>query len=95
MPFVGLPPDGADASIRRDVLAVTRLTRAALPGMILRSSGAMINVSSALAFSASAPARHLPYRADGPSQHRALRLSLRCLVAGTTIERATNHAFFA
>jgi short-subunit dehydrogenase len=42
MPFVGLPPDGADALIRRDVLALTRLTHAALPGMIRRSSGAII-----------------------------------------------------
>ncbi len=63
MPFVELPPDDAEALIGLHVTAMTRLTRAALPGMIVRGSGAVINVASALAFSASIPAPPLPYRA--------------------------------
>lgn len=39
-----------DAEIRLNVLAVARLTHAALPGMIRRGAGAVINVSSLAAF---------------------------------------------
>ena len=63
MPFVTLPADQAEAMIALHVVAPTRLTRAALPGMIARGRGAVINVSSALAFSASAPSPPLPKRA--------------------------------
>jgi short-subunit dehydrogenase len=65
MPFVELDPDKAEELINLQVLAVTRLTRAALPGMIGRGHGSIINVSSRLAFSAplgsspAAEARHL------------------------------------
>jgi uncharacterized protein len=45
------------------VLAVTRLARAAIPAMIARGSGAIINVSSLLAFSGSLPPQPLPHRA--------------------------------
>jgi uncharacterized protein len=45
------------------VMAVTRLARAAVPGMVARGSGAIINVASALAFSGSVPPQPLPYRA--------------------------------
>jgi short-subunit dehydrogenase len=40
-----------DAEVRLNVLAVTRLTHAALPGLIRRGRGAVINVSSLAAFS--------------------------------------------
>jgi short-subunit dehydrogenase len=56
MPFVELDPDRAEKLIRLQVVAPTRLTRAALPGMIARGGGAIINISSLLAFSASVPA---------------------------------------
>lgn len=49
MPFIQLEPDRAEEVIKVQVLAVTRLTRAALPGMLARNKGAIINVSSRLA----------------------------------------------
>ena len=63
MPFTSLEPDRAEELIRLQVLAVTRLTRAALPGMIARDRGTVINISSRLAFSASMPSPPLPRRA--------------------------------
>jgi short-subunit dehydrogenase len=63
MPFVELEPDKAEELINLKVLAVTRLTRAALPGMITRRRGSIINVSSRLAFSGSMGSSQLPKRA--------------------------------
>lgn len=42
--------DGPDAMVKLHVLATTRLTHAALPGMIARRRGFIINVSSVAAF---------------------------------------------
>jgi len=61
--FVELDPNKADELIRLQVTAVTRLTRAALPGMISRHVGSIINVSSRFAFSGSFSAPSLPKRA--------------------------------
>jgi len=63
MPFVQLDPDKAEELIRVQIIAVTRLTHAALPGMIARGHGSIINVSSRLAFSGSLGSSQLPKRA--------------------------------
>ena len=49
-PFAELDPQREEEEIRLNVLALTRLTRAALPGLIERGRGAIINVSSMAAF---------------------------------------------
>jgi short-subunit dehydrogenase len=49
-PFHRLDPDREEQEIRLNVIAVVRLTRAVLPGMLERNRGAIINVSSVAAF---------------------------------------------
>lgn len=63
MPFVDLAIDRAEELISLQVLALTRLTRVALPLMIAAGKGSVINVSSRLAFSAALPSPPLPKRA--------------------------------
>lgn len=63
MPFAQLEPDRAEELINVHILALTRLTRAAITGMITRGKGAIINVSSRLAFSAPLSSPPLPKRA--------------------------------
>jgi uncharacterized protein len=63
MPFIELDPDKVAELINLKILAVTRLTRAALPGMLARGRGSIINVSSRLAFSGSMGSSQLPKRA--------------------------------
>ena len=48
--FAALDPDRDEAEVRLNVVALSRLTRAALPGMIARGLGGIINVSSVTAF---------------------------------------------
>jgi len=49
-PFLDVAPDRIEAEIRLNVLGTIRLVRAALPGMVSRGRGAIINVSSAMGF---------------------------------------------
>jgi uncharacterized protein len=60
--FADIDPAAIDALIDIHVRAVARLTRAALPGMIRRRAGAVINVASLLALAGDAPPYPLPYR---------------------------------
>jgi short-subunit dehydrogenase len=62
-PFASIDPRVVDDLITIHVRAVTRLTRAALPGMIRRGVGGIINISSLLALSGTLPPEPLPYRA--------------------------------
>jgi short-subunit dehydrogenase len=48
--FAELPIDEEDNEIRLNVLALTRLTGAAVPGMVARKRGGVINVASIAAF---------------------------------------------
>jgi len=63
MPFAELQPEQAGELVDLNVLAPVLLTRAALPGMIERGAGAVINVASLLAFSGAWEAPFLPRRA--------------------------------
>jgi short-subunit dehydrogenase len=45
-PFVDLPIEGEEREIRLNVIALVRLTRAVLPGMVDRKRGSVLNVSS-------------------------------------------------
>jgi uncharacterized protein len=61
--FIELDPDQAEELIHLKVLAITRLTRATLPGMVQRGHGSIINVSSRLAYSGAMGSSPLPKRA--------------------------------
>lgn len=62
-PFLQVEPKVVDDLINIHVRAVARLTRAALPGMVHRGAGGVINVASLLALSGPMPPNPLPYRA--------------------------------
>jgi short-subunit dehydrogenase len=62
MPFEQLPVGKAAELLHVKVVAPTMLTHAAVPGMVARGEGTIINVSGMLAFSASAPIDKLPLR---------------------------------
>ena len=54
-PFASIDPNGIDDLIDIHVRAVTRLARAALPGMVRRGVSGIINVSSVYALSGTLP----------------------------------------
>lgn len=62
MPFVELPADTAGELVHVKVVAPTMLARAAVPGMVARGEGTLINVSGMLAFSGPASLEQLPLR---------------------------------
>ena len=62
-PFVELDPKVADALVSIHIRAVVQVTRAVLPGMVERKRGAVINVSSLLAFSGASTEPFFPKRA--------------------------------
>lgn len=63
MPFAQLPADKAAELIRVKELAPTLITRAAVPGMLERGEGTIINVSGMIAFSGPAGPEQMPRRA--------------------------------
>ena len=62
MPFIELPASKANELLHVKVVAPTMLARAAVPGMVARGEGTIINVSGMLAFSGTAPIEKLPLR---------------------------------
>jgi short-subunit dehydrogenase len=63
MPFADLPAAKAAELIRVKELAPTMLTRAAVPGMLERGEGTIINVAGMIAFSGPAGPEQMPRRA--------------------------------
>ena len=61
--FCEVDPEVISDLVAVHVMAITRLARTAVPAMVARGSGAIINVASLLAVSGSLPAQPLPYRA--------------------------------
>lgn len=63
MPFAELPPEKAAELIRVKELAPTLITRAAVPGMLERGEGTIVNVAGMIAFSGPAGSEQMPRRA--------------------------------
>jgi short-subunit dehydrogenase len=62
MPLAELPADKARELVGVKVVAPTMLTRAAVPGMLARGEGTIVNVAGMIAFSGPAPQSQLPRR---------------------------------
>jgi len=63
MPLAELSGEQARELVNVKVLAPTMLTRAAVPGMLSRGTGAIVNVAGMIAFSGPAPSSVMPRRA--------------------------------
>jgi short-subunit dehydrogenase len=63
MPFAKLPAEKATELIRVKELAPTLLTNAAVPGMLERGEGTIINIAGMIAFSGPAGPEQMPRRA--------------------------------
>ena len=63
MPLAELSAQQARELTGVKVVAPTMLTRAALPGMLARGTGTIVNVAGMIAFSGSAPSSQMPRRA--------------------------------
>jgi short-subunit dehydrogenase len=62
-PFAEADPAVLGSVLALNVTATLQLTRAALPGMLARGAGAVVNVASLLAFAGARPPDPLPWRA--------------------------------
>ena len=88
MPMADLPVEKAQELLQVKVVAPTMLTRAALPGMLSRSVGTIVNVAGMIAFSGPAPSSQLPRRAiyTGALAHTvAMSQTLHAELAGTGV----------
>lgn len=63
MPFAELPPELASELLEVNVSSLVLLSRAAVPGMLKRAAGSIVNIASLLAFSGAAEEPFLPKRA--------------------------------
>jgi short-subunit dehydrogenase len=63
MPIADLPADKARELVHVKVVAPTMLIRAAVPGMVARGAGTIVNVAGMIAFSGPAQQAQLPRRA--------------------------------
>ncbi len=63
MPIADLSAARARELVHVKVVAPTMLTRAAVPGMLARGDGTIVNVAGMIAFSGPAPAAQMPRRA--------------------------------
>jgi uncharacterized protein len=81
MPFRDLAPAAAQELIDLNVLAPVLLTRAALPQMLDRREGAIVNVASLLSFGGRWDAPHLPQRAVYASTKAFLLMFTQVLAA--------------
>ena len=62
-PIAELSAEQARELVHVKVVAPTMLTRAAVPGMLARGTGTIVNVAGMIAFSGPAPASQMPRRA--------------------------------
>ncbi|MEV5412220.1 SDR family NAD(P)-dependent oxidoreductase [Thermopolyspora sp. NPDC052614] len=62
MPLADLPAEKAREIVKVKVLAPTMITRAAVPGMLERHQGTIVNVAGMIAFSGPAPSEVMPRR---------------------------------
>jgi short-subunit dehydrogenase len=83
--FLELDPKIADDLLSVLIRAVVQVTRAALPGMVARRRGGVINVASLLALSGSVNAPYLPRRAVYAGS-KAFVLAFTQLLAGELAE---------
>jgi short-subunit dehydrogenase len=87
-PFHEVEPDIVGKVIALNVTAPVMLSRAALPGMLERGEGAIVNVASILSFAASLPPDPLPQRATYAATKGFVLTFTRTLaaeVAGTPV----------
>lgn len=89
MPLADLSAEQARELTHVKVVAPTMLTRAALPGMLARGDGTIINVAGMVAFSGPAPSSQMPRRAvyAGTLAHSvAMTQTLSAELEGTGIQ---------